>query len=200
MSSQQSSKPIGQLGVPAMLCGIAGAVLGIVLDAIGIFTELGETLKASYQEKPFQMGDATQWSSAWDWLLAIVLSIGVAYAVLDSKGNWRRVLILVFVLVLISLTSPVLVLWEIFWVPVLLIFAVVWSWLGAFVYAGQHQMPCDFVTVAVAEAQPEPSEAPVEFEATAPVVQSPSVEEFELLEAQKEEIINEDKFKPKANA
>lgn len=201
MNTAHPTKPQGQLANTAMLCGVAGALVGIVLEFVGLFGGLGASLESMYEAEPFLLVDALPVTPYWNWLLAIALSVGVAFAVLDSRGTWRRVLILLFALTLIVIASPVLVLWGVFWSPFLLLCAVVWSWLGAFVYASQHQMPCDFVAVtSKPQADPQPEQSQDLAQDIVNVEDAVSEAELELLEVQKDEIISEDKFKPKANA
>lgn len=136
-------KPIGQVGVPGILCGLAGTGLAIGLDVLGLLAKLEVRLTEVFKGKPFFHQDFSVWDRQWDWVLAGVLSILVAIAVLDSPGAWRRFFVGLFSVVLIACVVPILVLWGVYWSPVVSIVAVVWAWFCALVYSSQHRMLCD---------------------------------------------------------
>lgn len=136
-------KPIGQVSVPGLLCGLAGAGLAIGLDALNLLGQVQEKVTSIFKGKPFYQQDFTVWESYWDWGLAGILAVLVSVAILDSPGVWRRFFVGLFSVLLIVGVVPVLVLWGTFWSPVIAIIAVVWAWFCSLVYCSQHRMPCD---------------------------------------------------------
>ncbi len=137
------SKPLGHTTITAVLCGVVGGLLGIILDLLHRFDGIREGLLETYMAEPFLMSDPFTWSPVWGWVAAIVLATGVAYVVLDSVGKWRRVFIGLAVIILLISFSPLLMLWNVFWVPCVMLIAVLWAWLCAFFYTTQHVMPCE---------------------------------------------------------
>lgn len=136
-------KPLGHTTIAAVVCGVVGGLLGVMLDLLHRFDGLRSGLWETYKSEPFLMSDPVVVFPVWGWLVAILLAMGVAYVVLDSVGNWSRVLIGTIVLILVISFSPLLMLWDVFWVPCVVASAVFWAWLCAFFYASQHVMPCE---------------------------------------------------------
>ena len=77
------------------------------------------------------------------WLMTAVFAFGLAYAMLNTPGTWRRVMLWITALTLVAAWAPVLSLAahapEITaaWV------ATLWSGVCALVYTTHHRMPCD---------------------------------------------------------
>ena len=144
------SKPLGEVRTPALICGTVGAVLTIILALIGSYSGLDLSLKEYFQGKPFYLpesstggsGGSGSWHPTWDWLLVMLLTFGVSFAVLDTDKRWRRVMIILLLSVVVILCSPVLMLWGVFWSPITVFVGVLWSWICAFIYSCQHTMPC----------------------------------------------------------
>ncbi len=149
-ATQIKRRPLGELVVPAIICGAVGAVLTIILGLVGRYVSIDLTLKEYYMGEPFYL---REWSAGgvhagWDWLLAVVFTFGVSFAVLDTDKIWRRVMLILLFSVVLLMASPVLMLWDVFWSPVLVFVGVLWSWMCAFIYSCQHVMPCELLLPA----------------------------------------------------
>ncbi len=144
----QTTKPIGTVGVPALLCALTGSVLAVSMEWMGFLHELTEKLTQFWQNDPFFLIDPVLVSSEWNWLVTFLVSWLVAYFTLASAEVWRRILVgMMAVLVLVGF-MPSLALWGILWLPIVSGVSVLWTWTCASLYGGQHAMPCDTVAVA----------------------------------------------------
>lgn len=143
---------------PALICGAVGAVLTIILALIGRYTGLDLSLKEYYMGEPFYMPESSSggWHPAWDWLLVTVLTFGVSFAVLDTDKQWRRVMLILLFSVVVVVSSPVLMLWDVFWSPVTVFIGVFWSWMCAYIYSCQHTMPCELLLPPKFKAEKKP--------------------------------------------
>jgi hypothetical protein len=146
-NSTPKTKPLGDVLMPALICGTVGAVLTIILALIGIYGTLDLSLKEYYMAKPFYMPEPSLSISSpvWSWLLVVALTFGISFAVLDTDKQWCRVMMILLLSLVVILASPVLMLWEVFWSPVTVFVGVLWSWICAFIYSCQHTMPCEFL-------------------------------------------------------
>lgn len=80
------------------------------------------------------------------WGIAVLFAVGIACAILNVPGTWRRVMLWLSALVLVAGWAPVLALaahapdigapW----------IATLWSGVCALVYANNHRMPCDEIS------------------------------------------------------
>jgi len=137
------AKPMGQVNMPTIICGVGAAVLAIALDLMKRYDGLTLSIQNLYKGKPFYLENLDAWHCSLNWVIALVLSVLMAYVVLDTSGKAKRVLIGLVSLILVAMFSPLLMLWGVFCVPVVVFVAVLFAWLFSFVYAGQHTMPCD---------------------------------------------------------
>ena len=144
-TNKTPAKPLGEVLVPMLICGVVGFVLTIILSVIGMYDGLNISLKEYYMGEPFYMPESSGWDVAWDWLIVVVLTFGVSYAVLDTDKSWRRVMLILLTAVVVILSSPALMLWDVFWSPVTVFVGVLWSWICAFTYSSQHTMPCELL-------------------------------------------------------
>jgi len=158
--SEELSKPLGEVMLPMVICGFVGVVFTVFLSVIGIYDGIDEALKKYYMAKPFYMVEYSEWSEVWDWLLVVLLSFGISFTVLDTDKRWRRIVIIVLFSVVVLLTSPVLMLCDVFWSPVILFVGMFWSWIFAFVYSCQHTMPCELLIPKVNENLNDQSSCP----------------------------------------
>lgn len=141
----KTTKPEGEVLRPALICGAVGAVLTIILSVIGRYDGLGLALKEYYMGEPFYMTDSSGWHMGWDLVLVMILTFGVSFAVLDTDKKWRRVMMILLLSVVVLMSSPVLMLWDVFWSPLMVFVGVLWSWICAFIYSCQHIMPCELL-------------------------------------------------------
>lgn len=145
VSSSLTAKAAGELMLPTVICGVVGCVLTIILSVIGRYEGIDLWLQEYYTGEPFYMAESGGWNEGWNWVLVLVLTFGVSFTVLDTDMKWRRVMIILLACVVILLSSPVLMLWDVFWSPVMVFVGVLWSWICAFIYSCQHTMPCELL-------------------------------------------------------
>lgn len=137
------SKPLGHVNIPALICGGVAALIAIALDLLNRYDDMVVSVQRAYQAKPFYLESIDRWHRSWDWVLAIVLATAVAYVVLDSAGKWRRFFIGFSSIVLTMMFSPLLVLWGVYWFPIVVMVAIVFAWIFSFIYSTLHVMPCE---------------------------------------------------------
>lgn len=138
-----SRKPLGEVTSPALICGAVGAVLTVILALLGSYEGLDTRLKDYYMSEPFYMRDSSAWHPVWDWILVLLLTFGVSFAVLDTDKKWRRIMIILLASTVVIFTSPVMMLWDVFWSPLMAFVGIAWSWICSFIYTCQHTMPCE---------------------------------------------------------
>ncbi len=140
-----ANKPLGEVAMPGLICGSVGAILTIILSLAGRYNGLALSLKEFYMAEPFYMTEASSLHFGWDWLFVLLLTFGVSFAVLDTDKKWRRLMIILLASVVVIFSSPVLMLWDVFWSPVIVFVGLIWSWICAFIYSCQHTMPCELL-------------------------------------------------------
>jgi len=138
-------KPKGEVLIPALICGSVGTVLTTILSLINNYRGFDLSLKLKYEAEPFFIQECTNLHGAWNWMLVLVVCFGIAFAVLDSDKVWRRITLFFLSAVIIVMASPVLMLWEVFWSPCMVVVGLLWSWFCAFIYSVQHTMPCELL-------------------------------------------------------
>ncbi|MEO1857833.1 MAG: hypothetical protein ABGY95_10800 [Rubritalea sp.] len=149
--SSKTTNPVGTVRVPALLCALTGTVLAVSMERMGFLNEATSLLTQFWEREPFFLVDPEVISSEWNWLVAFIVSWGVAYFTLASDQLWRRLLIGLMAGIILAGFMPSLALWGILWLPVVTGIAVLWSWACAMLYSGQHAMPCE-VGVTAKEA------------------------------------------------
>ena len=182
-----AAKPVGEVMLPAVICGVVGTVLTVILSVIGRYEGVDLGLKEYYMGEPFYMKESSGWHEGWNWLLVVLLTFGVSFAVLDTDRKWRRVMVILLASVVILMSSPVLMLWEVFWSPVMIYVGVLWSWICAFIYSCQHTMPCELFVPVRSEVKNED------------IDMSPLVISERLPELVEHEEGAEEKYQPKEN-
>lgn len=147
MSKGKTNKPRpeGHVLVPATAIGSLSILLVTGLAALGILDRVNLMISgiiSSGKEGAFPKN----LPAAWIWLGAIVFAFGVSFSILQVPGTWRRVMLWLSALVVVSGWAPVLGLAarspEIAapWI------ATVWAGVCALVYAGNHRMACDEIS------------------------------------------------------
>ncbi len=137
------SKPLGHVNIPALICGGVASLIAIVLDLMHRYDDMMVSMQQTYQEKPFFLESIETWHRSWDWVLAIILATVTAYVVLDSAGKGKRIFFGLASVVLIMMFSPLLMLWGMFWFPIVVIVAVIFAWVFSYIYSTLHVMPCE---------------------------------------------------------
>lgn len=137
------NKPKGSVVLPALMCGLAAVALAVGLDVMGYFASVDAGLMAAFAEAPFYLQEPLVLAQGWSYFAAALGGWLVAVAVMDCVGSWRRWLVGGMSVMVAFGFCPVLMLWGIFWSPVVLCAAVLWGWFCAMVYTSQHLMPCE---------------------------------------------------------
>lgn len=140
---------VRHITLPALFCALAGVALSVGLSIMGFYQEAENWLQAMLEAKPFYLRNGYMWGREVEWLLTGALSFGLAMAVLDSPGKWRRCALGLMVVVLMLTLVPVLALWGVLWLPIFALVAVLWTLLSAFIYSSHHIMPCEATLVTV---------------------------------------------------
>jgi hypothetical protein len=132
----------GQVLVPASAIGGLSLVLAAGLAALGVIGRANEGIARRVSRGGVETFGKNL--PAWSiWLAAVILSFGLACAILATPGHGRRALLWLTAVVLMAAWAPVLSLAahapEIAapWI------ATVWSGVCALVYAANHRMACD---------------------------------------------------------
>lgn len=153
----QTTKPVGTVGVPALLCALTGSVLAVSMEWMGFLNEVTASLAHFWEKEPFFLVDPELVSREWNWLVTFLASWLVAYFTLASAQLWRRLLVGIMAGLVLVGFMPSLALWGILWLPIVSAIAVLWTWACAILYGSQHAMPCEAVATEV-----EPVEMKVE--------------------------------------
>ena len=85
-------------------------------------------------------------------IFAAVFSFGLAFAVLDSPGTWRRLILGITAVIVVLAMVPTFAVWQIYFSPFLPLIALFWSWFCSLMYANHHVMPCDVLLAKPAES------------------------------------------------
>jgi len=137
------SDHVSRVDAPCLFHGTVGVCIGVLMQLIGLFQHADDRL-VSFLLNPVFQGEMPESLSVW--LLAVVAAVfsyALAFAVLDSHGSLRRVMLGVTVLILVLAIQPTLAVWNIYFSPFLPIVSVFWAWFFSVMYANHHVMPCD---------------------------------------------------------
>ena len=138
-------KPLGTVFLPAVLCALTGTILSVSLELMGYFSVPSMALSELWAAEPFYLVEPYVVKRELSWVIAFLASLLVAVLTLGSASTWRRLLVgLMFFSVLLA-CSPTLMLWGVLWLPIMALVAFLWTWVCAFIYGTQHEMPCDTV-------------------------------------------------------
>ncbi len=98
------------------------------MQMLGLFMRGDARLKQALLEPVFQgeMPDALVTPALV--VFAAVFCWGLAFAVLDSAGTWRRVVLGVTMMVIVLAMVPTFAVWDIYFSPFLPLIGVFWSW------------------------------------------------------------------------
>jgi hypothetical protein len=136
------SRPDGHVLVPVAAIGGLSLALCGGLSLLGPLERVNAMIAGFVSRGGLQ--DYPNRLPAWSiWLATVIFAFGLAYAILATAGNWRRVLLWISAVVLVAAWAPVLSLCA--HAPAIAApwIATVWSGVCALVYAGNHRMPCD---------------------------------------------------------
>ena len=133
----------GHVCSPGLLYGSIGLLLALLLQKFGFFQVVDSSLQSVLASK-FTPGDTMDTLSIVVLVvISAVYSIGIAWGILDSKGAWRRIVILMTAMVLVVAMVPTLAVWNIYFSPFLILTSVFVTSLCVMIYASFHRMPCD---------------------------------------------------------
>lgn len=128
---------------PALLCGAVGVLVAVAMLGLGLL-EKGNQHIFNLLGRPVFRGGAPEVVSTPSLVgFTLLFCIGLAFAVLDSRGAWRRSVLGVTVLVLVAAMVPALAVWKVYFPPVMTMVGVFWTWFCTMIYASHHRMPCD---------------------------------------------------------
>lgn len=156
MEPTRNPQPAGHVLVPAATIGALSMLLVVGLHALGLLARVND---AVFRWAAASMGGSFPRSLPL-WLVGSVtlaLALGLSFSMLTVPGTWRRIVLWVTTLVLVSGWAPVLGLaahapdiaapW----------IATAWSGICALVYASNHSMACDLPQPALEETKRETS-------------------------------------------
>ncbi len=147
-------RPSGHLLVPAAAIGSLSILLAAGLSVIGMLDRLDLLIAGlvAREKAPDFPQSLPEWSL---WLAALGFAFGLSFSILSVPETWRRLILWLTSLALITAWAPVLSLAA--YAPDIAtpLIAALWSGVCALVYAGKHRMPCDEST-----APAPPKEAP----------------------------------------
>ncbi len=136
------ARPDGNVTVAAAAIGSLSTLLAAGLSMLGTLDHLNAAITGMVSR-----GGAEKFSNkvpGWClWLATVLLAFGIAFAILGTAGQLRRLFLWLTAVILVAAWAPVLSLAshapEITapWI------ATVWSGICALVYAANHHMPCD---------------------------------------------------------
>lgn len=139
------SRPAGHVALPAAAIGALSMLLAAGLGLLGSLDRMNAGVAAivsrgGAERFPKHLPD---WSV---WLAAALSAFGLSVVVLSTPGLWRRMVLWISAVVLMTAWAPVLGLaahapdiaapW----------IATVWSGVCSLVYAANHRMPCDQIS------------------------------------------------------
>ena len=163
ISNHQNHAPLpGRVDGPGLLYGGIGLALAVAMQLVGLFKMGDARLKQSLIGSVFHGAAPDVLAMPFLVIVAAVFCFGLAFAILDSAGAWRRVILGITALVIVFAMVPTLAVWNIYFSPFLPVIALFWTWFCTMMYVNHHVMPCDSLnskfqtpnTNVVAAAQP----------------------------------------------
>ena len=140
---QEHSAAPGKVMISVLLYGALGVILSAVLYRVGLLGKVDQRIFNLLHEPVFQNGAPLKLAFSGLLLVTAILCFAIAYAVLDTRGMWRRVVLGLTLLVLIIGVVPTLAVWDFYFPPTMILVGVFWTWFACLVYSNHHHMPCD---------------------------------------------------------
>jgi hypothetical protein len=142
MGKSSHPRPEGHVLVPAAVIGSLSILLAVGLSALHILDRVDLAIgKWMSQGKPAGFPKALpEWAV---WLAVVLLTFGLASAILSVAASWRRVVLWITTAALVAAWAPVLALAAHAPGIAAPFIAVIWSGVCALIYAGNHRMACD---------------------------------------------------------
>lgn len=141
--------PPGKVASSCLLYGGMGMVLAVAMQWLGIF-KLGDMWLQQFLSRVLIDSHPIAAPVSVLYGVAAFFAFGIAFAVLDSPANWRRVVLGITGLVLLLATVPVCALWQLYFSPFPVVMAFFWAWFCSMMYVSQHSMPCEMATMGQA--------------------------------------------------
>ena len=154
-----NTHPQGRVDGPGLLYGGIGLALALAVQMAGLFKQGDVRLQELLLHNVFGGVAPEILTMPVLILFAAVFSFGLAFAVLDSPGVWRRLLLGITAIIVVLAMVPTLAVWHFYFSPFLPLIALFWSWFCSMMYANHHMMPCD---ISVAKPAQLPLPASVE--------------------------------------
>jgi len=153
----------GRVDTAALLYGALGFAVAGVLKWVGMLEKGDQKIFGLLHKPVFHEVVPNILGVPTLFVLTLIFCFGLAFAVLDSSGTWRRVILGFTLLVLVAAMVPALAVWEIYFPPMMCLVGVFWTWFSSMIYANHHQMPCDVSgpKVQVSDAKPDVVSHPV---------------------------------------
>ena len=142
MNKPKPQLPVGHVLIPAIAIGALSLVLAIGLSALGILTRLN--VLAARLVPPVDGGSFPKRLPEWAvWLAAVVFAMALPLAILGVATAWRRVVLWITALVLVTGWAPVLSVAAHAPAVACPFVVTLWSGICALVYAANHRMESD---------------------------------------------------------
>lgn len=135
--------PEGRVGGPGLLYGGVGLALAAAMQITGLFKQGDSSLKEDLLSAMMNGVAPDVLATPVLLMVAAVFSFGIALAVLDSPGTWRRIVLGVTAMVVLLAMVPAFAVWQIYFSPFLPLIALFWSWFCTMMYVNHHLMPCE---------------------------------------------------------
>lgn len=140
---QNHVAPAGRVGGPGLLYGGVGLSLAVAMQMLGLFMRGDARLQQALLDPVFRGRLPDVLSTPVLVMMGAALCWGLAFAVLDSAGTWRRIVLGVTMLVIVLAMVPTFAVWNVYFSPFLPLVGVFWTWFCTMMYVNHHVMPCD---------------------------------------------------------
>lgn len=144
MAHSHDPHPPGHVVGPALWISALGVVLAGGLYLLGFLRVVDQSVSSWVQS--WGLGESWKPAPAWlPWIVAVLWAVGAAFTLLDTPGQWRRILLALTAGILLFAWVPVCSLAGWMFPLAMPLLAAVWSSVCALVYVSRHRMPCDKV-------------------------------------------------------
>jgi len=128
---------------PGLLYGGVGVALAMTMQMVGLFKQGDARLKKWLLEPVFHGDMPDTLVTPALLVITVVFCLGLAFAILDSAGTWRRVVLGITMVVITIAMVPTFAVWQVYFSPFVLLVGVFWTWFCTMMYVNHHVMPCD---------------------------------------------------------
>lgn len=131
------------MGGPGLLYGGVGVALAMTLQMVGLFKQGDARFKNWLLEPVFHGNMPDTLVNPALFVITAVFCLGLAFAILDSVGTWRRVVLGVTMVVITIAMVPTFAVWQVYFSPFVLLVGIFWTWFCTMMYVNHHTMPCE---------------------------------------------------------